>query len=216
MVAALGPHPAFSTVSEAAMIRLALSAAGIAALAVAGKVSVAKLLLVAGMPGFAALLLDDPATQGVAAYQAGNYAAADDAFRTAGRGSTYNRGLSLAATGDYALSVAYFDAVLFANPADSEARENRNLVNELVPQNRGEANNAGRIAAESIAVLGGSPVDEIKRLGRPLDEGRRVADAEWLETLQDDPGEFLRLRLAEEHKRRLSMGLTAPEGGDPW
>lgn len=198
------------------MIRIMLSAAGIAALAIAGRASVAKLLLIIGMPGFATSFLDDPAIRGVAEYQAGDYAAADDAFRKAGRGSTYNRGLSLAATGDYALSVAYFDAVLFANPADREARENRNLINELVPANRGEANNAGRIAAESIAVPGGSPVDEIKRLGRPLDEGRRVADSEWLESLQDDPGEFLRLRLAAEHKRRLSMGLTAPEGGDPW
>lgn len=198
------------------MIRILLAAAGIAAVAIAGKASVAKLLLISGLPGFAAPLLEDPATRGVTEYQAGNYAAADDAFRKAGRGSTYNRGLSLAATGDYALSVAYFDAVLFANPADSEARENRNLVNELIPPNRGEANNAGRIAADSIAVSGGSPVDEIKRLGRPLDEGRRVADADWLSSLQDDPGEFLRLKLAQEHKRRLSMGLTAPEGGDPW
>lgn len=198
------------------MIRLMLTVAGLAALGFAGKASLAKLLLIAGLPGLAAPLLDDPAVQGVAFYQAGDFASADDAFRKAGRGSTYNRGLSLAATGDYDLSVAYFDAVLFANPSDSEARENRNLVSELVPKNRGEANNAGRIAAESIAVPGGSPVDEIKRLGRPLDEGRRVADAEWLENLPDDPGEFLRLRLAEEHKRRLSMGLTAPEGGDPW
>lgn len=198
------------------MIRLMLTVAGLGALGFAGKASLAKLLLIAGLPGLAAPLLNDPAVQGVAYYRAGDFAAADDAFRKAGRGSTYNRGLSLAATGDYDLSVAYFDAVLFANPADSEARENRNVVSELVPKNRGEANNAGRIAVDSIAVPGGSPVDEIKRLGRPLDEGRRVADAEWLENLPDDPGEFLRLRLAEEHKRRLSMGLTAPEGGDPW
>lgn len=106
--------------------------------------------------------------------------------------------------------------MLFGNPADSQARENRNAVNALIPPNRGEANAAGRIAATVIATPGGSPVDEIKRLGRPLDEGRRVADAEWLATLPDDPGEFLRLRLEAEQNRRLSMGLTAPEVGDPW
>ena len=198
------------------MIRVALALAGAAALALAGRAALAKLLLILHLPGLAAPLLDDPAVRGVALYRAGDYAAADDAFRAAGRGSTYNRGLSLAATGDYPLSLAYFDAVLFTNPADSMARENRNVVNALVPPLLGEANAAGRIAAEAIAVSGGSPVDEIKRLGRHLDEGRRVADADWLAGLSDDPGEFLRLRLEAEHKRRLSMGLTAPEGGDPW
>lgn len=197
------------------MIR-SLFIAGFVAIMVAGKAPLAKILLVLGLPGLAAPLIEAPASRGVALYLAGDYTAANDAFRTAGRGSTYNRGLSLAATGDYSLSRAYFDAVLFANPADSEARENRNLVNALIPSIMGEANDAGRIAADSIAVSGGSPVDEIKRLGRPLEEGSRVADAAWLENLQDDPGEFLRLRLAEEYKRRLSLGLTAPEGGDPW
>ena len=198
------------------MIRAGILAAAIAALALAGTQPLAKIALVAGMPGLAAPLLRDPAVRGVALYRAGDYAGADAAFRTAGRGSTYNRGLSLAATGDYPLSRAYFDAVLFANPSDSEARENRNAVNALIPPNRADANAAGRIAATAIATPGGSPVDEIKRLGRPLDEGRRIADEDWLATLPDDPGEFLRLRLAEEHQRRLAMGLTAPEEGDPW
>lgn len=198
------------------MIRAVLAFVGAAVLALAGKAPLAKLLLILHLPGLAAPLLDDPAVKGVALYRAGDYAAADDAFRQAGRGSTYNRGLSLAATGDYPLSLAYFDAVLFTNPADSMARENRNVVNALVPPLLGEANAAGRIAAEAIAVSGGSPVDEIKRLGKQLDAGRRVADADWLAGLPDDPGEFLRLRLEAEHKRRLAMGLTAPEGGDPW
>ena len=84
---------------------------------------------------------------------------------------------------------------------------------------------AGRVALASekarwelleLPAVGGSPVDEIKRLGRPLDEGRRVADAEWLETLPDNPGEFLRLRLEAEQKRRIAMGLATGEEGDPW
>lgn len=198
------------------MIRVALLLAGVIAMVLAGAQPLAKLALVAGLPGLAAPLLADPAVRGVALYLAGDYPEADDAFRTAGRGSTYNRGLSLAVTGVLPLSRSYFDAVLFANPADSQARDNRNHVNALIPPTIGEAVGVGRIAVTAIAVPGGSPVEEIKRLGRPLDEGRRVADAEWLATLPDDPGEFLRLRLAEEHKRKLSLGLTAPEDGDPW
>ena len=72
---------------------------------------------------------------------------ADADFARAGRSQTYNRALSLAATGDYPLAVAYFDAVLFANPADSQARDNRAVVDALVEGVVGQANAAGRIAA---------------------------------------------------------------------
>lgn len=197
-------------------MRLAFLISGLLALLLAGKAPLAKALMLIGLPALAAPLLEDPAIRGVALYEAGNYQAADDAFREAGRVSTYNRGLSLAMTGRLPLSLAYFDAVLFANPADSMARENRNAVSALVPPHQGEANAAGRIAAKVIASPTGVPYDEIKRLGKPLDAGGRVADGTWLESIQDDPGEFLRLRLEAEHLRRLSMGLTAPDGGDPW
>lgn len=198
------------------MIRAGLFLCGLAAVLLAGVQPLTKLALLVGLPGLAAGFPGDPALRGVALYLAGDHAGADAAFQTAGRGSTYNRGLSLAATGDLPLARAYFDAVLFANPADSEARDNRNLVNALIPPHQGAGNAAGRIAATAIAAIGGSPVSEVKRLGRPLEEGRRVADAEWLVTLPDDPGEFLRLRLAEEHRRRLSLGLIPPEEGTPW
>ncbi|MCB5409204.1 hypothetical protein H0485_04170 [Pseudogemmobacter sp. CC-YST710] len=198
------------------MIRLVLAASGLVLIAIGGLASLAKLALVLGLPGLAATLLSDPAIRGVAAYQAGDFPAADDAFRTAGRGSTYNRGLSLAMTGDLALSRAYFDAVLFANPADSQARDNRNTVNALIPPVIGIGNEAGRIAAKAIAEAGGSPVEATMRLGRQLVMGGRSADAAWLAGLPDDAGDFLRLRLEAEHQRRLSLGLTAPEKGDPW
>ena len=52
--------------------------------------------------------------------------------------------------------------------------------------------------------------------GKRLDAGGLVADATWLESIPDDPAEFLRLRLADEHRRRLSLGQTPPEEGDLW
>lgn len=196
---------------------LALAAAGLACLAVAGPSALGRLALMAGMPGLAAPLIAKPAVRGVALYRAGRFAEADDAFRAAGRGSTYNRGLSLAATGDYPLSRAYFDAVLFAAPGDSEARENRNVVAALIPPVIGAGNEAGRIGVEAIALPGGMPIDEDpRRLGRRLDAGGLVADDAWLATIPDDPGEFLRLRLADEHRRRRSLGQTPPEEGDLW
>lgn len=181
-----------------------------------GKEPIARFALILGAPRLAAGMADDPSLAGVAYYRAGAYAQADDAFRQAGRRATYNRGLSLAMTGDYPLSRAYFDAVLFANPADTQARENRNIVNDLIDPVVGVGNEAGRIATKVIAVPGGTAVEEIKRLGRPLDEGRLVADEAWLEGLADDLGLFLTLRLQAEHQRRLALGQSTSEVGDPW
>lgn len=194
---------------------LLLALAGAAALTLAGPAALGRLALMAGLPGLAAPLLPDPAVRGVALYRSGDYARADRAFADAGRRATYNRGLSLAATGQLPLARAYFDAVLFAAPADSEARENRNAVNALIPPVLGRGNEAGRVAV--IARPGRLPTDETgTRRGKPLDAGGRVADAAWLASLPDDPGEFLRLRLEDEHRRRLSLGETPPEDGDLW
>ena len=195
---------------------LILAAAGIAALAVAGPASLGRIALMAGLPGTAAALIADPAVAGVALYRDGRYPEADDAFRAAGRSSTFNRGVTLAATGDYPLARAYFDAVLFAAPGDSEAREDRNLVNALIPPVVGEGTEAGRISVVPIAVPGGMPTEGATLGGRRLDAGGLVADAAWLATIPDDPGEFLRLRLADERRRRLSLGQIPPEEGDLW
>lgn len=192
---------------------VALAIVALVAIVGPGRDAWGQLALAAGAPGLAARLLTDPSARGVALYQAGDYAGADRAFAAAGRVATYNRGLSLAATGSYALSRAYFDAVLFANPADSQARDNRALVDALVPPVVGEGNETGRIAT---TIAAGDPPVERFSAERPLSEGQRVADDGWLATLPDDPGEFLRLRLADEHLRRVSLGLTAPEAGDPW
>jgi Ca-activated chloride channel family protein len=196
---------------------LLLAAAGLAALALAGPAALGRLALMSGLPGLAAPLIADPAVRGVALYRAGRYPEADAAFRAAGRGSTFNRGVSLAATGDYPLARAYFDAVLFAAPADSGARENRDLVAALIPPVVGEGNEYGRISVVPIAVPGGMPTEQTARVhGRRLDAGGLVADAAWLASIPDDPGEFLRLRLADEHRRRLSLGQIPPEEGDLW
>ena len=196
---------------------LLLAAAGIAALAVAGPAALGRIALMAGLPGAATALIADPAVRGVALYRAGRTEEADGAFKAAGRSSTFNRGVTLAASGDYPLARAYFDAVLFAAPGDSEARENRNLVDALIPPVMGVGNEAGRISVVPIATPGGMPADATARVqGRRLDAGGLVADAAWLATIPDDPGEFLRLRLADEHRRRLALGQTPPEEGGLW
>ena len=107
---------------RAAAVLLVLA---VAALVLAGPAALGALALRAGWDRVALILLDDPGARGVAHYRLGDHDLADADFARAGRSQTYNRALSLAATGDYPLAVAYFDAVLFANPADEQARASR-------------------------------------------------------------------------------------------
>ncbi|MGP3697962.1 hypothetical protein [Rhodobacter sp. NSM] len=198
------------------MRRAALALLALACIAASGPTAWAKLALLAGLPQLAVPLASDPAIRGVALYQARRFAEADKAFAEAGRSVTYNRGLSLAAVGNYILAEAYFDAVLFANAADSEARENRNVVAALYDPVVGIGDETGRIAVQVVTPPDEAPTERFSADMPPLDVGRLVADDAWLATLADDPGEFLRLRLSDEYTRRLSLGFAAPEEGDPW
>lgn len=199
----------------------ALLAIGATCLVLAGPQALGRLALLAGLPRPATVLLTDPLEKGVALYRAGEYAAADAAFAGSGRSQTYNRGLSLAATGDYPLSVAYFDAVLFANPADAEARRNRDLVRGMYPPMQGDSIVPGRIeghgglgpAEETAQTTAGIQDPETHR---KIDARGVVASDEWLATISDDPGEFLRLRLKAEYDRRAGQGLIRPREVEPW
>lgn len=204
------------------MNRAAIMAAiGIAGIALAGPAAWGRLAFWAGLPA-AAALLDDQAAKGLALYRGGAYEAADAALAQAGRSQTFNRALTLAATGKHALSVAYFDAVLFANAGDAEARRVRDLVNAMVPPTRGESTVPGRLAGHgglessnaSSGTMAASTPDPTWK--RPIEARGFAASDAWLETLADDPGEFLRLRLQKEYERRAASGLLRPDEGDQW
>jgi len=59
-------------------------------------------------------------------------------------------------------------------------------------------------------------LEDSVRMGRPTEMQSVQADRQWLKTLPDDPGRFLRLRLAAEHNRRVEAGTAPPITGDPW
>ncbi|GAB4520322.1 MAG: hypothetical protein Tsb0019_21220 [Roseibium sp.] len=200
---------------------LAALVLGLACLAVAGPSAWGRLALWSGLPGPAGLF-SDPAARGLALYRAGAFEAADAAFAEAGRSQTFNRALTLAATGNHALSVAYFDAVLFVNPADEEARDLRGLVDGMVQKTRGDSVAPGRLRGhgglagrpdKSPWGLASTPDPEWQR--RVTERGFAASEA-WLETISDDPGEFLRLRLEKEYERRATLGLIRPEEANPW
>ena len=76
-----------------------------------------------------------------------------------------------------------------------------------------------KVALEDLEIAPSASFDWVQTArvhGRRLDAGGLVADAAWLASIPDDPGEFLRLRLADEHRRRLSLGQIPPEEGDLW
>ncbi|MBC7142220.1 MAG: hypothetical protein H5U18_08700 [Rhodobacteraceae bacterium] len=136
----------------------------------------------------------------------------DAAFAEIGRGATYNRAATLAMTGDHALSVAYYDAVLFADRWDAEARRNRDIVAALVEPVVGEAMGHGRI--ERLLVEAGASV-----AGFDADDPTAptvVAVAGWPGTLADAPGEYLAKRRAAEYDRRVEEGLALPPEPSPW
>lgn len=217
------------------MTRRAVIILAIAALSAiaAGPDAWAKLLWRAGFPDLAVPLVTDQASRGAALYAAGRYAEADATFAAVGRSATYNRGLTLAATGQYRLSVAYFDAVLFADRYDSDARHNRETVNGLVDPVIGEAMGHGRIKAllaergfVADAFDADDPMAPIKTVDfatnrnspkRDVTHDRTVAaSAAWIASLTDAPGEYLKARLDAEMARRVEIGEAAEEEPDRW
>ncbi|MCL8384576.1 hypothetical protein [Xanthobacter aminoxidans] len=194
---------------------LLMAAAGLACLMLAGLSSLARLAFWAGAPGTAGWQ-DDAAARGIAFYRDGDYSAADAAFAEAGRSETFNRALTLAATGRYALSVAYLDAVLFVDPADTEARRLRGIIDALVPKTVGTSVVRGHIPA-AVGTASANTGDGVvatpdPELKKPIEARGIVASDAWLDTIADDPGAYLRLRLRKEFERRAALGLIGRDG----
>jgi Ca-activated chloride channel homolog len=207
---------------------LVLALVAAAAACSAGSEPFGRMALAVGGPSLAARLLEDPAWQGVALYRSSHFAAADEAFRKAGSRVTFNRGNSLAKLGRYEEAVAYYDAALFRDPRDEDAQVNRAIVSALVPPTVGEHREGkgalppGREAAAgengTPPTQAGSVIQPVdyERSKKPVDAMSIAAGREWLATLADEPGQYLKLRIAAEHQRRTELGIAAPEANSPW
>ena len=211
---------------------LVLLAAG-SALLIGGTAPFGRLALSLGLEGPAGRLLEDPLWRGVALYRSGAFEEAAEAFRLAGPRASFDRGNALAFAGRFDEAAAAYDAVIFRDPDDEEAHANRALIAPFTSRILGEARAGGRTEAaadapaEEEAGLGSAPVatlrhEDIVPMLRKLYRGTSftgqsiIASRQWLASLPDEPGRYLKLRLAAEHQRRIAQGTAVAAGGDPW
>ncbi len=93
----------------------------------------------AGHPKQAQQLARDPAWRGVAAYRAGDYAAAaEDLQHASGPDAAYNRGNALAKAQHYRAAIEAYDEALKLDPANADAKANRKAVEDWLQQQRKE------------------------------------------------------------------------------
>ncbi len=188
-----------------------------------GPLILGQMALSLNQPKVAAGLLNEPYWQGIALYRQGRYLDAAEAFRQAGPSASFNRGNALAQAGHYADALAAFDAVIARDPTDQEARENHALIKRFYNPPIAEAG-PGEVPSDALnnAKQGpkpkwGWPANSHKEPNlRPgLVKRRFVANRQWLATLDDEPGLYLRARIAAEHQRRATLGLSPPPPEDP-
>ena len=90
-----------------------------------------------GHPEQARQLARDPAWRGVAAYRAGDYAAAaEDLQHASGSDAAYDRGNALAKAQQYQEAIEAYDDALKLDPANADARANRNAVEDWLRQQK--------------------------------------------------------------------------------
>lgn len=189
-----------------------------------------RLALAFDRPQLAAGLSDDPGWRGIALYRMGRFEDAAASFREAGKSAFFNRANALAKQGLYLEAVAFYDAVLFYNPNNHDARTNRALVDALIDK-AGAVPSNGKFIREDATTRDGPAASKDDR--KPTDylyiwadniryksifRSEQVVSAseEWLQSLIDDPGRYLKLRVAAEHERRRRAGTAMASGGDPW
>jgi Ca-activated chloride channel family protein len=222
---------------RALAILTALALSG--AVALGGTAPLGRVLLAAGAPGLAALVLDDPGWRGVALYRAENFDRAEEAFRQADQ--PFNLGNALAHAGRYAAALEAYDRAVVLGDPDARAnfdvvaayyaglgidaetlalfrrREEGPQADSSIAQGDARAAGTGSEVTNANTMLGLAELDSRGQLGvrRVFDDTFIVADDRWIAQLSDVPGAYMAARIAQERKRRAELGLAPPEPEDP-
>jgi Ca-activated chloride channel homolog len=79
----------------------------------------------------------------------------------------------------------------------------------------GDAAGRGRTGG-GAAMVAEAPEREVRRVTKSFEAHEIRPDRLWLQTLPDDPGRYLKLRLRAEQTRRVEAGTAIPAGSNPW
>lgn len=79
----------------------------------------------------------------------------------------------------------------------------------------GDAEGRGRRGGGS-AMVAEAPEREARRVTKSFEAHEIKPDRLWLQTLPDDPGRYLKMRLKAEQARRIEAGTAIPAGSNPW
>ena len=97
-------------------------------------------------------------------------------------------------------------------------RAEQSKIDDRQSQARGAISSAeggGRTGGQGAKVA--KPFEELVKLPKKSYSQQTVqATPQWLETIADDPGRFVRLKLEAERAGRAERGLAAPTVTDPW
>ncbi|MFA3916357.1 hypothetical protein [Ruegeria hyattellae] len=194
-----------------------------------------RVVMALGMHDLAALIFDDPGWQGAALYRAGDFQDAAEAFEAAG--ALYNLGNAEARSGRYAAALEVYDLAITRGDPDAQAnfdvvaayyaglqidpealglfpeRKEGPQADSFIARGDARAAGTGSEVTNANTMLGLAELDSRGQLGvrRIFDDKFMVADERWLNQLSDVPGEFMAARIAQEHKRRVKLGLSPPE-----
>ncbi|TXN19894.1 tetratricopeptide repeat protein [Methylobacterium sp. WL30] len=107
-------------------------------------------------------------------------------------------------------------------PGNSKVARRGQAEQQTVESGRGEARGSAGDAAGRGRTGGGSamvaeaPEKEVRRVTKSFEAHEIRPDRLWLQTLPDDPGRYLKLRLKAEQGRRIEAGTSMPAGSNPW
>nr|WP_238183172.1 tetratricopeptide repeat protein [Methylobacterium trifolii] len=107
-------------------------------------------------------------------------------------------------------------------PGNSKVARRGKAEQQSIDSGRGEARGSAGDAAGRGRTGGGSamvaeaPEKEVRRVTKSFEAHEIRPDRLWLQTIPDDPGRYLKLRLKAEQTRRVEAGTAMPAGSNPW
>ncbi len=141
-------------------------------------------------PADAASRLDDPEWRGSALYRSEQFEQAAEAFAAAeGARADYNRGNALARAGQLEQALAAYDQALEQDPGMTDARENRELVRQLLDQQQQQDQQQGQDQSQQSQQQQNGDSQNGSSDQSPGDQGQEQSQESGQPENSQDPGQ---------------------------